>query len=304
MPDVSVVIVNYNVKDLLLKCLETLYQYIADSIQLEVIVVDNNSADGSCEAIKQAFPQVILIESKENNGFSKGNNIGFQKATGNYIFMLNPDTEFSEDAIGFLKNYLDLHAEVALVAPKLLNTDGSRQNSVWRYPTLWTLFCEANYLRFFLKKKEYADKDFTKPFKVESFSGAAIMFRREVLDKIGNLNESMFWIEDVDFCYRANQAGLNCVYVPGTVITHHIGQSSKKNYNISISNQVVSKIKFFREYHSAGSVFILKLISLYHAVLKLIVFSLLSPLNVVYWRKAKAYWFTLPRIINPPVGIS
>ena len=302
MHKTSVVIVNYNVRELILKCLETLYQFHPEE-DLEVIVVDNNSADASCEAIKKAFPQVILIESKENNGFSKGNNIGFQKATGEYIFMLNPDTEFSEDAIRFLTNYLDQHAHVALVAPKLLNTDGSRQNSVWRYPTLWTLFCEANYLRFFLKKKEYADKDFTKPFEAESFSGAAILFRREVLDKIGNLNESMFWIEDVDFCYRANHAGLKCVYVPGTVITHHIGQSSKKNYNISISNQVVSKIKFFREYHAAGSVFIVKLISLYHAVLKLIVFSLLSPLNVVYWRKAKAYWFTLPRIINPPVGI-
>ena len=160
---VSVVIVNYNVKDLILTSLRTLYTFNS-SENLEVIVVDNHSADGSCIAIREEFPQVILLENNFNAGFPKGNNQGFELATGEYIFMLNPDTEFKENSIDRMTAYLDNHPEISLLAPKLLNSDGSFQLSAWRYPTVTSVFCESFYLKFFLKKKIYADKSFDEIF--------------------------------------------------------------------------------------------------------------------------------------------
>lgn len=303
MKKVSVVIVNYNVKELILTCLRTLYKYHPES-NLEVIVVDNDSKDNSCEAIKAQFPQVILLENKFNAGFPKGNNQGFELATGDYIFMLNPDTEFIEDSINKLTDYLESHPDAWLLAPKLLNSDGGWQLSAWRYPTITSVFCESFYLSGFLKKKNYADKNMNEIFAGETFSGAALFFRKELFDKIGMLDETMFWIEDVEFCWRANHHHYTCLYFPETSIIHHIGQSAKKNYNISISNQVYNKVKFFRKHHSRFSTFIIVVISLMHVISKIIVLGLLSPFKKVYYLKFKAYLYTFPRVFNPPQGIT
>jgi GT2 family glycosyltransferase len=271
---------------------------------LEIIVIDNQSIDGSCQAIRTEFPDVILMENSENEGFPKANNQGFSIAKGDYIFMLNPDTEFQENSIEKLRQFLEDNKSVGVVAPGLLNTDGSHQSSVWRYPSLFSIFCEFHYLSSLLKRKNYLDKDFTKQFEAESFSGAAIFFRKSVLDKIGNLDETMFWIEDVEFCYRAVQKGIKCVYFPETKIIHHIGQSAKKNYTISISNQVFNKIKFFNKHHSNFSAKLVILLSFLHVVQKSIVFGILSPFNVVYKRKASAYRYTIFKVFNPPKGIA
>lgn len=301
---VSIVIVNYNVKDLILTCIRSLYQFCGNAGDLEIIVIDNQSIDGSCQAIRTEFPGVILIENSENEGFPKANNQGFSIAKGDYIFMLNPDTEFQENSIEKLRQFLEDNKTVGIVAPGLLNTDGTHQSSVWRYPSLFSIFCEFHYLTSLLKRKNYLDKDFTKQFEAESFSGAAIFFRKSVLDKIGNLDETMFWIEDVEFCYRAVQNGIKCVYFPETKIIHHIGQSAKKNYTISISNQVFNKIKFFNKHHSNFSAKLVILLSFLHVVQKSIVFGVLSPFNVVYKRKAAAYRYTLFKVFNPPKGIA
>jgi GT2 family glycosyltransferase len=301
---VSIVIVNYNVKDLILTCIRSLYQFCDKTGDLEIIVVDNQSIDGSCQAISTEFPDVILIENSENEGFPKANNQGFSIAKGDYIFMLNPDTEFQENSIEKLRQFLEDNKTVGIVAPGLLNTDGTHQSSVWRYPSLFSIFCEFHYLTSLLKRKNYLDKDFTTQFEAESFSGAAIFFRKTVLDKIGNLDESMFWIEDVEFCYRAVQKGIKCVYFPETKIIHHIGQSAKKNYTISISNQVFNKIKFFNKHHSNFSAKLVILLSFLHVVQKSIVFGILSPFNVVYKRKASAYRYTIFKVFNPPKGIA
>ena len=301
---VSIVIVNYNVKDLILTCIRSFYQFCGNAGDFEIIVIDNQSIDGSCQAIRTEFPGVILIENSENEGFPKANNQGFSIAKGDYIFMLNPDTEFQENSIEKLRQFLEDNKTVGIVAPGLLNTDGSHQSSVWRYPSLFSIFCEFHYLTSLLKRKNYLDKDFTKQFEAESFSGAAIFFRKSVLDEIGNLDETMFWIEDVEFCYRAVQNGIKCVYFPETKIIHHIGQSAKKNYTISISNQVFNKIKFFNKHHSNFSAKLVILLSFLHVVQKSIVFGILSPFNVVYKRKASAYRYTLFKVFNPPKGIA
>jgi len=303
MKKVSVVIVNYNVRDLILTCLRTLFEYHPNS-NLEVIVVDNNSVDDSCKEIKAQFPQVILIENDFNAGFPKGNNQGFEIATGDYTFMLNPDTEFIDDSITKMSDYLEKNPDAWLLAPKLLNSDRSWQQSAWRYPTITSVFCESFYLTRFLKKKNYRDKNFDEIFAGETFSGAALFFRSELFDKIGVLDETMFWIEDVEFCWRANHHHFKCLYFPETKIIHHIGQSAKKNYNISISNQVYNKVKFFRKHHSKFATFIIVCISMAHVFSKIIVLGLLSPFKRTYYLKFKAYLYTVPRVLNPPNGIT
>jgi N-acetylglucosaminyl-diphospho-decaprenol L-rhamnosyltransferase len=300
---ISVVIVSYNVKQLLHICLHTLYNHLSTELKVEVIVVDNHSSDQTVEMIHQEFPQVVVMANTRNAGFPAANNQAFQLAKGKYIFMLNPDTEFHEDVIGKLYEKMERNPQVNLIAPKLLNSDGSLQKSVWRYPSLWTIFCEMHYLNLFLGQKNYSDKNKDLPFVAESFSGAAIFFRREVIEKIGMLDETMFWIEDTDFCYRANRAGLTLLYYPEVKLVHHIGQSAKKNYNISLSNQIFNKIKFFKKHYSKSEYLLVMLLSFYHVLFKLVVFGLLSPLKKTYALKAKAYAYTLPKVFNPPNGI-
>ena len=117
-----------------------------------------------------------------------------------------PDTVVYQDALSKLVRYLDANEDAAVVAPKLLNSDGSLQKSVWRFPTLWSVFTEMLYLHFLSGRKNYNDKDKAMIFEAESFSGAAILFRREILETLKGLDEELFWIEDVDFVYRAREA--------------------------------------------------------------------------------------------------
>ncbi len=302
-PEISIVIVNYNVRELVLTCLKSLYQFLPANLQIETIVVDNNSADNSVDAIRNAFPQVILIDNDFNAGFPAANNQAFRIANGKYVFMLNPDTEFTDNSLVKLYDFLESRQEISLVAPQLRNTDGSFQRSVWRFPRVRDVFFEMYYLSRLLGKKNYEDKDLNQPFEAESVSGAAIFFRKTLLDEIGMLDETMFWIEDIEFCYRAYQKGFKLVYLPEAKIKHHIGQSAKKNYKISLSNQIFNKIKFFRSHHRGIRSFTVTILSFFHVIMKLVIFSVLSPFNVIYRRKAIAYGYTLPKVFNPPKGI-
>ncbi len=301
--NVSIIIVNYNVKDLVLQALKSVFQYTSPNISFEVIVVDNNSSDGSAEAISKEFPEVILVRNENNSGFPQANNVGFKLAKGEYIFMLNPDTELIEDSISTLLKYCQSHPDLALIAPKLLNTDGSHQISAWRFPTITSIFAEMYYLNFFLKKKNYQDKDLTKPFEADSFSGAALFFSSKTLEQIGPLDEHLFWIEDIDFCYRIHLAGKSMHYVPSTSIIHHSGSSAKKSYVISLSNQIFNKIKYFKKHHSPLSAQVVVIISFLHSIQKWLLFSILSPFSFTARLKRKAYAYTIPRVFNPPKGI-
>jgi N-acetylglucosaminyl-diphospho-decaprenol L-rhamnosyltransferase len=300
MIDVSIVIVNYNVKEYILRCIQSIYTTIGTAITFEIIVVDNNSTDGSIEAIEKDFKEVRIIKNLENAGFPAANNQGFKIANGDKIMMLNPDTEIVENAIARLALYLDSNPDVALVAPKLLNTDGSLQHSVWRFPSVKYIFAEMFYLKNLIKDKYYADKDLNITQRIDSASGAAMMFRKELVDVVGMLDEKLFWIEDVEFCYRIKKHDFNIAYLPEALVIHHIGQSAKKNYNVSIYNQIFNKIKFYRKHHSRGSLFVVKTLSFIHALYKWITFWIVSPFKTIYFRKAKAYSYTLKKFFCDP----
>lgn len=298
---VSIIIVNYNVADLLINCIQSVYTYCT-KVNFEIIVVDNSSTDNSAEMVRSRFPDIRWIQNHHNSGFPAANNQGIKAAKGCYFFLLNPDTELLDDSISILKEKLDANPKVNLVAPQLLNSDRSIQSSLFRFPTIPYILAEDFYLKSLAKSKYYAEKDLNKSFDVESASGAALFFRRELIVQIGTLNEKLFWIEDVDFCYRIQNAGGTVRYIPETKIIHHSGQSAKKNFNVSICNQVINKIKFFKLYKSPFQLAIVYLISIVNVFLKSIVFGLLSPFKKMYRLKFNAYLYTIPRIFSATSG--
>ena len=296
-PELSIIIVSYNVRQLLIRCIESVIKNIGSDLSFEIIVVDNSSIDGSVEAVTHKFTEIKIKQNNYNAGFPAANNQGFAMATGDYFLMLNPDTEITDNSIQKLLAFYKTIYNAGIVGPKLLNPDGSRQNVVWRFPKVRYIIAEILYLNFLIPRKYYKDKDFATTFEVESMSGAALLFSKDVLQKLGGLNEKLFWIEDVDLCFRAKKLGLHNFYYHDAAIIHHIGQSAKKNYNLSIYFQTVNKINFYKVHGSVLNVILLWMISFINVILKLLVFLVLSPFSRVYFYKAKAYFYTFKQFL-------
>lgn len=296
-PDISIIIVNYNVKDLLLTCLETLYKYLPQSVSIETIVVDNNSSDDSCELIKTKFPQVILIENKFNAGFSGANNQGMEIAKGEYIFLLNPDTELEKDVTIPLLNFMKDHLDCSILGPQLLNSDRSVQISTWKNHHFIDLIVETFYLHKIYNRLNYPIEQLETTFETKTLSGAALFFRKSLVDTMGMLDPDLFWMEDIDICYRAQRQG-KIMYLNTAKIVHHSGQSQKKNYNVAISNQLLSKLKYYKKHFSFLAVFFANLSCFIFITSRMIMFTIFSPLKEVYRLKLKAYLYSLNRYVK------
>lgn len=294
---VSVIIVNYNVKDLLSACIRSLYKNLpADEI--EIIVVDNNSSDGSEALIRQQFHSVIWIGNNFNAGFSAANNQGMKAARANVMFLLNPDTEVMD---GVLPELLSKQAEFPnnVIIPKLLNSDGSLQISCWHFPKVWGVIFEALYLHTFINVYNYSAETFDKVFNPDCASGAALLFGRNIYEATGGLDENMFWSEDIDFCYTATQKGMPLIYFPEYKIYHHSGKSSSSNLNIPISNQLLSKAKYLRKHYGWLNWFISLWFIFFQIFTRILIFSLLSVFkSEPYAKKRRAYFYTLRRFFE------
>ncbi len=304
LPVVSVVIVSYRIPILLKQALESLYKY-NNSKFFEVIVVDNASNDETTQMLLIEFTEVKSIINKVNVGFPAANNQGFAIASGKYIFMLNPDTEFISPLIDNLLSYIENNSSIDLLAPKLLNTDRSHQISTWRLPNVLSVSLDLMHLNSLNGRHFYKDKNPTfQSFEAESMSGAALFFRKECLIATKGLDESMFWIEDIEFCFRLKQLGFKSMYLHELELIHHSGQSAKKNYKISISNQIFNKIKYFRKHGKPLSAAYITYLSFIHVVAKVLILSILSPFSKIHSLKREAYVYTLKRVFNPPKGIA
>jgi N-acetylglucosaminyl-diphospho-decaprenol L-rhamnosyltransferase len=296
-PLVSIVIVSYNVKEFLQDCLYSLIRYSFE-INYEVIIVDNASTDGTIDMLNKKFPAFKVIANRINQGFPAANNQAFRIANGKYIFMLNPDTLFIEDALRMIVSYMELNLDIFLLGPRLLNEDKTIQRSIQRFITVSEIIFETFYLHHFYKSRtEYNLNKINSPIFVEALSGAAIFFRVELLDKIGYLDEDLFWTEDMEFCYRSNRNGFKALYFPDTKIVHYIGASGKKDLRIMISNQILTKINFFKKNHSKIEYMLVLIFRLLHIISRLIVLKFLSIFNKMNAVKAKAYSFTFKRFI-------
>ena len=233
---ISVIIVNYNVKDFLEQALLSLRRALRD-IPSQVIVVDNASADGSVPMLKKRFPEVELIESERNLGFSRANNLGIEKARGDFIVLLNPDTVVQEDTFTQLLSFFDQHPEASAATCKILNPDGTFSvDCRHSIPTPATAFWKMiGFSRLFPKSKIFGRYNLTfldenQTYQVEAISGSFMMMRRETVQKDGKLDEDFFmYCEDIDYCHRINQAGGKIFYVPDSQIIHYKGESTKKN---------------------------------------------------------------------------
>ncbi|MBX3164402.1 MAG: glycosyltransferase family 2 protein [Bacteroidetes bacterium] len=293
-PEISIIIVSYKVRDLILKCLQTVFESEKKS-EIEVIVIDNNSSDDSVSEIKKHFPQVILLENKHNVGFSEANNQGLRMANGIFIFLLNPDTEISPNTLNLLEEHLQKNPKTKIVAPRLLNSDKSIQQSAWKNHKLADLFLELFFLHGIFNFKNYPVSRFNTETEIETASGAALFFRKELVTEIGELDKNLFWTEDIDFCFRAHKTG-NIVYLPQAQVIHHSGKSSKTNFNIPVSNQIISKIKYFKKHHSLLT-FILSVVLSYMQVFsRIILFLCLAPFINSAKYKFKAYVYTFKKL--------
>lgn len=286
--DISVVILNWNVKELLRRCLQSVSRE-AHNVTYEVIVVDNASADGSVEMVRTEFPQVRVIANDENSGFAKGNNIGIRKATGNVVLLLNPDTELVENVLGQVVDFLRARPEAGLVGAQFLNEDGSVQPSVRRFPTLLDqclvlLKLHNSFPRLGVLRRYFAyDLDMTKTQKVDQVSGTFLAIPRATLDTVGLLDERFFiWYEDVDYCRRVWQSGRHVWYTPDIRIRNRGGASFAQVVAFRKQRMLnQSMAAYFRKWHSTGAWLVIELVRPFSLLLSVMVDIL------VYGHKAK-----------------
>ncbi len=226
---ISIVIVSWNVKNLLKRCLESIFVY-SKNIELEIIVVDNASQDGTADMVKKEFTKVRLIENNKNLGFAKANNQAIRKSRGEYILLLNPDTKFIEDTLSKIIKKMDSNDKIGVLGCRLLNENHTLQRSVRAFPRkrdiliiflkLYKIFPQLLY-KYFARNFDYSRER-----EVDQIMGAFFLVRSEVFEKIGYLDEKYFiWFEEVDFCYRVWHSGWKVVYTPASSIVHYGGQS-------------------------------------------------------------------------------
>lgn len=220
---VSVIIVNWNTRDLLLQCLQSIYDNPADT-GCEVVVVDNSSSDGSVDAVRSQFPQAHIIANQDNRGFGAANNQGAAECKGDYLLFLNPDTIVQADAISVMRRFLAEEKDAGVVGCKILNSDGSVQPSYWHgFPSLAWCWQSAVYLHHRLDKTADASEH---PSIVSHLLGACIMMRRNVFTSLAGFDERYFlYMEETDLCYRATLLGKRNYYLPGASVIH-LGQQS------------------------------------------------------------------------------
>jgi N-acetylglucosaminyl-diphospho-decaprenol L-rhamnosyltransferase len=264
MVDLSVIIVSWNVRDLLRRCLGSIFN-APKGPRLQVIVVDNASTDGSVEMVETEFPIVQLICNAENRGFPAANNQGMAVADGRYVLLLNPDTEVIGAALGVLVAYADEHADAAVVGPKLLNPDGSIQHSRYRFPTLATALFESTWLqpvapRRLLDRYHALDLPNNVPCDVDWVRGAALFVRRQAITQVGLLDEGFFmYSEELDWCRRFRDAGWRVVYLPAAQVVHREGKSSEQVVAARHIHFQTSKVRYFRKYQGRAAAEALRL---------------------------------------------
>jgi len=246
--NLSIIIVNWNAKDLLLRCLTSVYQTI-EGVEMEVLVVDNGSNDGSGEAIKGRFPGVNFIQNQKNLGFAKANNQALRLSNGKYLLLINPDTEIKEGSIERLLSFMESSPEAGVAGAELINADGSKQNSIANFPSLATELLNKNVLRWFFPKTfPGKEKDYFAPIEVDSVIGACMMVRRQAIDQVGLLDEGYFlFLEETDWCYRVKKAGWKVYHVPQAEIYHFQGKSAEIEKEKAKIEYYRSRYLFFKK---------------------------------------------------------
>lgn len=261
MVKLSILIVNWNSKDYLRKCLASV-RGVCNELAPQVIVVDNASFDGAEAMLAREFPEAEFIQSNTNLGFARANNLAFSRARGDYVLLLNPDTELIAGSVGALIACLESDATVGLAAPRLLNSDGSIQTSCVRsLPTPLNRALESDLLDRFLRRARRQSRakafDAEEPIEVEAVSGACMLLRRSTFRQVGGFTEDFFMYgEDMDLCAKIRKVGLKVVHVPSARVIHHGGgASANQPGEFSVVMLRVAGETYMRLHHGTGAAF-------------------------------------------------
>lgn len=258
--DLSIIIINYNTKQFIRKCLDSLLPSGLNNLNSEIIVIDNYSSDVSADSIIRDFPKIKFIFNTMNLGFSRACNQGIREAKGRYIFILNPDTELSGGSLEVMVRFMDEHPGCGIAGPKLLTKDGKTEFSCRSFPTYSTAFFNRYSLltRMFPRSK-YADRYLLASQlhnsiqEIDWVSGAAMVIRRDCLNQIGKFDESFFmYCEDIDICQRAKLKGWKVFYYPHLMFTHFIGGSIRNISHLTVIWHHQSIWHYYKKYLRAN----------------------------------------------------
>lgn len=287
---VSVVIVNWNVRDLLQQTLTTLYKN-TKGVAFETIVVDNGSTDGSPELVQEKWKKVKLIKLRKNMGFAAANNKGFAKAKGKYILLLNSDTIVTKTTLTGMVRFLDTHPDAGCVGAKHLNTDKSLQRSVDNFPSLlndFLSYTELHRLPIFLPllKNKYAwwsDHDVVR--EVDWVNGACMMVQKKIIREIGGLDEGFFiYAEELDWCYRMKEKGWKVYFTPKAEIIHLGGQAMNRAADKRIILKYKGQFRFYKKHYPVYKYIILRTFVTLIAVMRILALLVMLVLPKS-WRK-------------------
>jgi N-acetylglucosaminyl-diphospho-decaprenol L-rhamnosyltransferase len=261
-PEVSVIIVNWNTRDLLVGCLDSIAQTASD-LDVEIVVVDNASVDGSQAMVRDCFPQVKLIENRENVGFAQANNQAIRVSQGRYVLLFNSDAITTPGAIQALVSLADEKSRAGIIGARLLNPDNSFQASYTPFPTLWEEFLILTGLGRLLRGRWYPSRgpeEDKGPQIVDYVEGACMLVRRAAFEDVGGLDECYFmYAEEVDWCYAMRDRDWQVWYQPAAKVIHLGGGSSRSRRPQREADLYRSRVQFFRKHYGDRAACLLKL---------------------------------------------
>lgn len=273
--DISVIIVNWNTRDLLIECLRSLDAQ-KGNFRKEVIVVDNGSSDGSQEAVRATFPQVQIIENNANLGFAKANNIGMKASKGRFICLINSDVKVLDGCLEKLVCYMDQDTSTGISGPKILWPDMTLQDSCRKFPNLWNNICDFLHLNRLFPKSDIFSGEHMMFFdhmtirNVEGLVGCFLMIRKEALEQVGLFDEQFFiYSEETDLCKRFFDNHWKIKFFPDAQAIHYGRKSSSQDALRFSFEQLKSKIQYWEKHHNRISVIIILLLLLMYYGLRL-----------------------------------
>ena len=276
MVDVSIIIVSWNAKRHLLNCLQSIRDTAGD-LQVETIVTDNDSSDGSPEAVASDYPEAILVQTGENLGFARGNNVGIERSRGRYLALINSDVILEPGCLKEMTEYMDRETKVGISAPKILWPDRTFQANCRRLPSLWSSFSQAIWfdklfhLPNLFPPNHMREEDHEGLTDVEALVGCFWFVRREAYDKVGGLDERFFMYgEDNDWCKRFGDAGWRVTYHPGAEAVH-VGRASSSNSPVRfILAREKSRLQYHRKHNGVAGAAVFYGIMFLHHFLRLL----------------------------------
>jgi GT2 family glycosyltransferase len=265
---VSVIVVNWNVRDLLRECLRSLDRLTPlNSDDAEILVVDNDSSDGSVGMLRREFPTVSVIANRENVGFGRANNQAFARCRGRYVLLLNPDTVVLDDAVARMTELLDARADVGAVGSRLVNPDGSLQRwTAGAFPSVWNLACHYFFVDRLIPaglrpRSPFLEQDVADDADVDWVSGACLMLRRAAVGETIFDERFFMYGEDLDLCERLRRRGWRVLYAPRATVIHHHGASIEQQAAVVQAHALKGPRSFYQMHHGRSWLWLYDLVT-------------------------------------------